>query len=444
MKEQALSQEYLQKTADQAKNDGKLSLLRHALSRTPLTAVIYRNESRLSPEHSLEVKTMSVCDQKASGRCWIFAGLNLLREIIAKKLDAANFELSQNYLALFDKVEKSNFALCSILSLLEEGKEPNERVFMHVLTEPVGDGGQWDMFVNLVTKYGLLPKAAFPETYQSSNTRESDFLVNEAIRGFAAQAHKLFKSNRKQEAYRLKEETIDKIYKLFLSCFGVPPESFDLVYVDKKGEYHREADLTPSSFFEKYIGAEFLCTFQSLINSPTEDKPFFRNFTVDYLGNVIEGRPINHLNVPMDRMEEAIIAQLKDGLPVWFGSDVSFNRDRELPYWSDQSHDYQGAFGLDIAFDKADMLDFRGSAMNHAMLITGVDLKDDKPVSWKIENSWGDKNGDKGYYYMSESWFSHFVYQAVVSSHYLNEAEKKAAAAEPTHLPPWDPMGTLA
>ena len=444
MDKQALSLDYLNKTAEMAENDPQSSILRHALSRSPLTSVIYRNESLLAPEHSLEVKTMPVCDQKASGRCWIFAGLNLLREIIAKQLDVASFELSQNYIALFDKVEKSNFALASILSLLEEGKEPTDRVFMHVLTEPVGDGGQWDMFVNLVLKYGLLPKAAFPETYQSSNTRESDFLVNEAIRGFAAKAYKLFKEGKKEAAYKLKDETIDKIYRLFLACFGVPPTSFDLVYVDKKGNYHREPGLTPVAFFEKYVGKEYLSAFQSLINSPTKDKPFFHNFTVDYLGNVIEGRPINHLNVTMERMEEAIIAQLQDGLPVWFGSDVAFNRDRELAYWSDKSHDYQGAFGLDIAFDKADMLDFRGSAMNHAMLITGVDLVDGKPASWKIENSWGEKNGDKGYYYMSASWFSHFVYQAVVHSKYLTEEEKEAAKAEPTHLYPWDPMGTLA
>lgn len=438
-----LTPSWLKEAAKQYALDRGNAMLRHALSRSSLSSAIFVSQSKPNAMVSLDLKTMPVCDQHASGRCWIFAGLNLLRELIADNLGAKSFELSQNYIAFFDKIEKSNFALESLLSLSKG--EPGERVYMHILNDPVSDGGQWDMFVNLVLKYGLAPKYAYLDTYQASNTRETDFLVNAAIRGFAAKAHKLVHEGKEEEARQLKEQTMASIYDMFLSAFGFPPESFRLVYEDKQGKRVDKGEYTPKSFFEEFLGKEKLLSYQSLINSPTQDKPFMRNFTIDYLGNVIEGNPINHLNVTMPRMEEAIIAQLKSGTPVWFGSDVSFNRDRELDYWATETHDYKGSFGFGIAFDKGDMLTFRHSAMNHAMLIVGVDLDEQgRPLAWKIENSWGEKTGDKGYFYMSESWFKTFVYQAVVDKAFLTEQEKEAASKEPTHLNPWDPMGTLA
>ena len=386
---------------------------------------------------------MGACNQKASGRCWIFAGLNLLREKIAKELDLDKFELSQNYLALYDKIEKANYALESVLSLAE--RNPMEdRLFRFILENPVNDGGQWDMFVNLVLKYGLMPSESFPETYQSSNTRETDVLVNAAIRRFGYLAHGLLAEGKKEEARALKEETMEKIYHLFLNAFGIPPRKFSFQYTDRKKNVHREEG-TPLEFFERHIGKDYLLSLQSLIHSPTKDKPYLRNYTVDWLGNVLEGRPINHLNLPMDRIESLIVESLRKGEPVWFGSDVSFYRDRASYCWNDKAFDYETPFGFPIEFEKGGMLDFAQSAMNHAMLIVGVDLDEEgKPRKWKIENSWGTDNGIAGYYVMSESWFSKFVYQAVVSKDLLEEEERKAAEGEPTHLDPWDPMGTLA
>ena len=209
-------------------------ILAHALSSTSLNDALFDSSTREDLTHfSIELQTMPVCNQRRSGRCWIFAGLNLLRELIADKLGAKSFELSQNYIAFFDKIEKSNFALESLLSLSKG--EPGERVYMHILNDPVSDGGQWDIYVNLVLKYGLAPKYAYLDTYHASNTRETDFLVNAAIRGFAAKAHKLVHEGKEEEARQLKEQTMASIYDMFLSAFGFPPESFRLVYEDKQG-----------------------------------------------------------------------------------------------------------------------------------------------------------------------------------------------------------------
>jgi len=423
--------------------DPRNAIVRHAMSRNSIAEVVFEPSAAVQTNltFSTEIKTMPVTNQRASGRCWIFAGLNILREIAAKKLGiTSQFELSQNYVSLFDKIEKANFALESLIGLCQYS--PNERVSMFILDNPVSDGGQWDMFTNLVKKYGLVPKDCFPETYQSNATRESNAIINAIIRDFAHKIYELNRKGKKSDIRPLKEKTIEVIYNLCLNAFGVPPTQFDFEYKDSKDKYHRET-YTPLEFFEKFIGKE-IDEYQSLINSPTEDKPFNKNFTIDYLGNVVEGKPINHLNVEMESMKNAILKQLAAGEPVWFGSDVGFFRDRDSYVWDDNAFDYLATLGVDICFDKGAMLDFRHSAMNHAMVITGVDLVDGKPTKWKIENSWGESGGSKGYYVMSASWFDRFVYQAVVKTKYLTREQAAACKRVPIHLNPWDPMGTLA
>ena len=418
--EETLSCELFSELEKSYKEDKKNDVIRHALIKNPIVDVVYDNKNEIDTTFifSNEVKTLPVCNQKASGRCWIFAGLNVLREIIAKKLNLRNFELSQNYIALCDKLEKANYALTSIIDLIDN--EPNERVLMHILTNGVGDGGQWDMFRNLVVKYGILPKNNFNETYQSSNTMESNHLLNTYIRKFASEAKKLANENRKNEIHTLKKEYLKNIYNLLTNSFGLPVEKFDFEYYDNDDKYHLEKDLTPKSFFEKYIGNE-IDEYVSIINSPTKDKPFNKVYTIAYLNNVVEGKLIKHLNLPMDRIKELVEKQIDDNNIVWFGSDVSFYRNRKTGLWDDLSFDYVSAFNIDYKFNKEDMLDFHASVMNHAMCLTGYNKKDGKTNRYKVENSWGEDVGNKGYFIMSSSWFDSFVYQAVI----LKKMKKK-------------------
>lgn len=438
----ALNAEKVTKIMTDYEADKQNAVVRHALSRHSISNVIFNTDSlrEVTPSFSIELKTLPVANQKQSGRCWIFAGLNVLREIVAKKCGLPKFELSQNYISLFDKIEKSNYALETILEIGDRDHDDRELHF--ILSNPVSDGGQWDMFVNLVKKYGVVPQDQFPETYQSEATRESDQIVNAAIRGFAAEVAPLLKEGKTKEARELKEETMEKIYHFFLSCFGLPPKTFDFAYTNKDG-FHIEKGLTPLTFFEKYIGNQ-IDDYQSIINSPTADKPYLRNFTIRHLGNVIEGKVINHLNLPMERIKELIVKQLKNGEPVWFGSDVSFYRDRNSFSWNDKAFDYESPFNIKLEFSKEKMLDFWHSAMNHAMVIVGVNLDNGKPNRWKIENSWGKEAGLAGYFVMSESWFDTFVYQAVINKKYLSNEEIEASKKEPIILNLWDPMGTLA
>ena len=239
-----------------------------------------------------------------------------------------------------------------------------------------------------------------------------------------------------------KEKMLCKIYGFLCSCYSEPPASFDFEYVDKDKNFHADRGLTPKSFYEKYIG-DLLSRTVSIINAPTDDKPFHKTYTIRYLGNVTGGNEVKHLNLPMDEFKAAILRQLQAGKVVWFGSDVGKFGDRAKGIWDDGSFDLPLLTGLDLDISKKDALDYGFSAMNHAMVITGVNLVDGKPDRWKIENSWGDKGGEKGYYVCSDSWFDQYVYQAAVEREYLGE-NAALADMEPAVLDPWDPMGTLA
>ena len=424
-------------------DDNQNKILRHALSKNSLYAIASSQDAdpEMDFNFDINIKTLPAANQKASGRCWIFAATNVCREIVAAKCNLSNFELSQSYLAFYDRLEKSNYLLESIIELLD--RDYDDRTLTFLLQNGVGDGGQWDMFVNLVNKYGLCPKNVFPETNTSSATRETGQVINFNIRKFASEAKDLYQGEGIEAVRKAKDELLDKIYVLLSDAYGLVPETFDFEYTDKDGNYHLEKDFTPLSFKEKYLGDE-LNNYVSLINAPTKDKPFGKTYTVAYLGNVVGGKEVTHLNVTMDRMKKLILSQLEDNRIVWFGSDVGFYGDRELGIWDDQKFDLDTPFALNLIMDKGESLDYRASQMNHAMCITGVSFKNGEPRKWKIENSWGKDRAKDGYYIMSNTWFDQFVYQAVVDKKYLNEQELKALKEKPIVLKPWDPMGSLA
>ena len=417
-----------------------LNTLRRALAKNDINSSTYNIEFEGKDKFnfSIDIPTMSATNQKQSGRCWIFAGLNFLREIVAKKYNIENFEFSQNYVAFYDKLEKINFILEKSIEL--KNKPADDRVVTWLLTSAIADGGQWDMFVNVVEKYGLVSKDAMPETNASSGTRQMNYLINSMLRKFNA---KIRKENDEDKISDIKNKTMEEAYNLLCTCFGVPPTKFDFEYVDKEKKYHLEKNILPLEFYNNYVG-DVLKNYVSIINAPTQDKPFNKMYTVDYIGNVIDGNEIKYLNLEMTEFKDLVLKQLSNKEIVWFGSDCSQYGDRPKGYWDDRLFSYNESFEIDFDLTKEESLMYRHSAMNHAMVLTGVNVVDRKPTKWKIENSWGSDVANKGYYMCSDSWFDRFVYQAVIDKKYLNDAQKKALKSKPIHLNPWDPMGTLA
>ncbi len=416
--------------------------LSRVLVKNKLADIFDIQEQSLSNQFkfSNEIKTLPVTNQNTSGRCWIFAGLNALREIIANKYDLKTFELSQNYTAFWDKFEKINYFIEIMDDFLTVHYD--DRTLQHILKLGIQDGGQWDMFVSLIEKYGVVPKEAMIETTSSSGTRFMNQLINVKLRKYAAEARALTTSKKANDIKKLKEKTLDELYTLLVTNFGNPPQAFDFEYVSKD-KYNVVKDLTPQSFYKDHVG-DVLKDYVSIINSPTKDKPFMKTYTVEYLGNVIDGRNIKYINLEMKDLKKLVLKQMLDNEVVWFGSDVSRFGDRTKGIWDNQQFDYEEMLGMSFDMSKEDQLYYAQGAMNHAMLLTAVHLDQTSPKRWKIENSWGEKAGEKGYFLASDAWFDCFVYQAVINKKYLSKEQLDAWKQEPIILKPWDPMGALA
>ena len=440
---QPITHEQLSAWSEAYRKSPERQLATLSLSKANLADVAFVSSQAgaLRPKFSIDIETMEVTNQKSSGRCWLFAATNVLRERIAKEKNIEFFELSQSYLAFWDKFERANYFLESILKTAS--LPTDDRTVMHILTTGVHDGGQWDMFANIVRKYGVVPKDAFDETYQSSNTHQMNAVLNRSLKVEAAKLRAMVAAGESEEAIQTeKSDMLGKVYGFLCSCYGEPPKTFDFEYVDKDKAYHIETGYTPLTFSERYVGT-LLDDIVSIIHAPTADKPYHKTFTIRLLGNIVGGKDVVHLNLTMDEFKAAIIRQLEAGKVVWFGSDVGHYGERTLGLWDDSMFNFELLSGLDLSISKEDSLDYGLAAMNHAMVITGVNIQDGKPNRWKIENSWGDKNGTKGYYICSDSWFDMYVFQAAVEREYLGELAG-FTAQEPIVLEPWDPMGTLA
>ncbi|KXT75448.1 aminopeptidase C [Streptococcus sp. DD12] len=392
---------------------------------------------------SIDLTKDPVADQKASGRCWMFAALNTFRHKLLTDFQLENFELSQAHTFFWDKYEKSNWFLEQILATADQ--EVGSRKVKFLLDTPQQDGGQWDMVVTLFNKYGVVPKSVYPESEASSNSRELNQYLNKLLRQDAQILRDLVASGAdKASVQAKKEELLQEIFNFLAMTLGLPPRQFDFAYRDKENNYHTESQITPQAFFEKYVNLH-LEDYVSIINAPTADKPYGKSYTVEMLGNVVGGPAVRYLNLDMARFKELAVNQLKSGETIWFGSDVGQVSDRKKGILATDVYDFTSGMNLSLTQDKAGRLDYSESLMTHAMVLTGVDLDEaGQPRRWKVENSWGDKVGEKGYFVASDAWMDEYTYQIVVRKDLLTAEELAAYEAQPIVLAPWDPMGALA
>ena len=381
-------------------------------------------------------------NQAKSGRCWLFAGLNLFRAETIKTLNVKQFEFSQNYLMFWDKLERTNFLLEGIIETAD--RPVDDRTVAWLLASSMSDGGQWDMFINLVKRHGVVPKTVMPESESSSNTARMNSILNYQYRQGAKSIRDIYATEGGLEGMRAaKEETLKVIYDVLCIHLGTPPGSFDWQWIDKDKGFHRDGEMTPHQFAEKYISApidDYVC----LVHDPRPTSPMGRTFTVQYLGNMVNGSPVKYLNVGIDTIKELTLRMLQEGTPVWMGCDTGKQMHRDLGIWDANLFDYPSVYHADFSLDKASRLEYHQTRMTHAMLFTGVDVVDDRPRRWRVENSWDVKVGDKGFFLMNDSWFDEYMFEIAAPKSYLSEELQKALDEDPIVLPPWDPMGSLA
>ena len=419
-------------------------LAQNAVTQTTVDDIALNRAVITSTDHTFSnlLDDWEVTNQKKSGRCWMFAGLNLFRVGAMKKMNLKDFQFSQNYTLFWDKLERANYFLEAII---ETADQPiDDRTVAFLLGHPVDDGGQWNMFVNVVKKHGLVPQAFMPETESSSNTARMNSILIAKLREGAMQLRQLRASGAPMEAARAaKQDVLKVIYRILSMHLGTPPTKFDWQWNDKDKKFNRDGALTPQQFAENYLTSpidDYVC----LVHDPRPTSPFGKTYTVQHLGNVVGGQIVKYLNVEMDVMKNVARRTITDGEPVWFGCDVGKMMRRDMGIWDAHLFDYENLYDTPFDLTKSDRLLYHQTVMTHAMLFTGVDVVDGQPRRWRVENSWGDENGKKGFFVMNDSWFGEYMFEIAARKSYLPAELQEALELEPIVLPPWDPMGSLA
>ena len=389
---------------------------------------------------STKLDDWKVTAQMRTGRCWLFATLNLFRPGTMKKMNVKEFEFSQAHIHFWDKFERANHLLEAIIETSD--RPVDDRTIHFLLSDPIGDGGQWNMAMNLIRKHGLVPKSAYPESNTSSSTRWMNTELKSFLRTSACEIRAIIdEGGSASDAREHKEKRMADVWKMLCIHLGTPPKNFDWQWRDKDGEFHRKGRMTPREFAEEYVDTEwedYVC----VVNDPRNE--YYRTYTVDYLQNVAGGPPVVYLNVPSKEMKAITQKLLEDGTPVWMGCDVGKEMDRKRGLWDANLYDVESLYGVNYGMDKADRLRHNQTMMTHAMLFTGVDVVNGKPRRWRVENSWGEDNGQKGYYTMNDSWYDEYMFEIAAPKDYLTEKMLEGLDNEPIVLPAWDPMGSLA
>ena len=416
------------------------SIAKNGINDSSLNNEISRRHNHI---FNIKAERGEITSQNSSGRCWMFAALNTARVDTMKKYNLKTLEFSQNYTLFWDKFERSNYFLDAIIENVD--KDLDSRLLAFLLNDPLGDGGQWDMFKSILKKYGVVPKNHMPETFHSSNTAVLRRYLTGMLRFYTSQLREEYQKSKDIEKLKsMKEEMLYNIYNILVKSLGNPPKKVNFEYVDKDDKFHNIPEMSPQDFFKEAVGWN-LDDKVSLINAPTKDKPYNSLYTVKYLGNISEGNPVKYLNLEISKLKSAALKSLKDGNPVWFGCDVGKLSERDLGIMDMDTFNYNLTLGYVPEWTKEKQLDYYDSALTHAMVFTGVNIdKNGKIINWEVENSWGEKPGDKGMFSMSDQWFDEFVYQIMTDKKYLESEDIKYLDGELTSLEPWDPMGALA
>ena len=424
-------------------SDPSATVAQNAVSNADLSTLALRRDLVQDMDFSFSTKLddWNATNQRRSGRCWLFATLNLFRVGAMKKMNLKKFEFSQAHIHFWDKLERANHFLEAILETSD--RPVDDRTIHFLLSDPIGDGGQWNMATNLIRKHGLVPMSAYPESHSSSNTRSMNTVLKDILRTTASEIRRILDDGgSNNEARKHKDERMKEIWRVLCIHLGTPPEKFDWQWRDKDNEFHRKGTMTPLEFVDEYVEVdweEYIC----IVNDPRNE--YYRTYTVDFLQNVAGGPPVVYLNVPSNEMKDITQRLLENGTPVWMGCDVGKNMARKRGLWDAELYDLKGLYGIQFGMEKADRLRFGQTMMTHAMLFTGVDVVDGKPRRWRVENSWGSEDsGEKGFYTMNDNWYDEHMFEIAAPKDYLTDEMKSGLKGDPIVLPAWDPMGSLA
>ena len=396
------------------------------------------NMKAMDTHFSIRVPSKGVTNQKSSGRCWLFSGLNVMRSRAIAKYDLPELEFSQNYVFFYDQLEKSNLFLQGIIDTRD--KAIDDRTVEWLLRNPLSDGGTFCGVADLVAKYGLVPTEAMPETYSSENTRRMASLLGLKLKEWGLELRDQAAAGAKAGALqKAKTDMLAQVYRMLVLNLGVPPTEFDYTRCDAKGEPVETEHHTPMSFYQKYGDTELLGGYVMLMNNPTRE--YYKTYEIEYDRHAYDGTNWVYLNLPTDEIKEMAIASLRDSTMMYFSCDVGKQANSQRGLLDVNNYDYESIMGVTFGMDKKQRIQTFASGSSHAMTLVGVDLDENgKPKKWLLENSWGPSSGWKGHLIMTDEWFDEYMFRLVVKTKYVPEATLKQYQQKPIVLPAWDPM----
>ena len=409
--------------------------VKNALATNSIAALAINGENlaMIDTHFSHRVKTKGITNQKSSGRCWLFTGLNVLRAKMIDKYGLPGFEFSQNYNSFYDLLEKSNLFLQAIIDTKDLPLE--DRKVDWLLKNAIGDGGQFTGVSNLLMKYGVVPKEVMPETFQSENTNQMAMILKWKLREYALELREM-KANKTAER---KEAMLTEIYRILVECLGVPPTEFEWTRYDKSGNVVSTKKYTPKSFYQEYIGDDLEHNYIMVMNDPSRE--YNKVYEIEYDRHVYDGENWVYLNLPIEKVKELAIASIKDNTAMYFSCDVGKFIDRKKGTLDINNMDYASLFRTEFPMDKKQRIQTFSSGSSHAMTLIAVDLDEaGKPKKWMVENSWGASSGYQGNLIMTDEWFDNYMFRVVVEKKYVPADIMKLMEQKPIMLPSWDPM----
>ena len=429
-----ISAEMLAKISDRYEGNAADKALRNALATTPINtlAMNAENAAMIDTHFSDRVKTKGITDQKSSGRCWLFTGLNVLRAKMIDKYELPGMEFSQNYLFFYDQLEKANLFLQGVIDTKDLPFE--DRKVDWLFSNPLSDGGQFTGVSNLITKYGLVPAEAMPETYQSDNTSQMANLLKLKLREYGLELREAPKS----KVHDMKIRQLSEIYRMLALCLGEPVQEFEWTRCDKNNNIVSRKKYTPKSFYDEFIGEDLENNYVMIMNDPCRE--YGKVYEIDYDRHVYDGHNWLYINLPVERIKEMAIASIKDNTAMYFSCDVGKFANSKKGVLDLNNFDYESLMGVTFGMDKKQRVQTHASGSSHAMTLIAVDVVDGKPVKWMVENSWGPAAGYQGNYIMTDEWFNEYMFRLVVEKKYVPADVLKMLDQKPVQLPAWDPM----
>ena len=416
--------------------------IRNALNVNTINALSANAENlaMIDTHFSDRVKTRGITDQKSSGRCWLFSGLNVLRAAAIEKYDLGDFQFSQNYVFFYDQLEKANLFLQAVIDTRDLPFE--DRTVDWLFAHPLSDGGTFTGVANLVTKYGLVPAEIMPETLVANSTSAMTSHLSTLLRQDGLKLRETPAGMRKAQLdiylQDQKTEMLKDVYHILALCLGVPPSEFEWTRYNSKGEAVSTKIYSPKSFYQEFVNADLENNYIMVMNDPCRE--YGKVYEIEYDRHMYDGQNWVYVNLPIDRIKEMAIASIKDNTAMYFSCDVGKFSDRTRGVLDLNNFDYESLLGVEFTMDKRQRVQTHASGSSHAMTLIAVDLKDGKPVKWMVENSWGPTSGYKGNMIMTDEWFNEYMFRLVLEKKYVPQDIQAMLHQKPILLPAWDPM----